>query len=176
MVILALDPATKTGFAQGDAGAVPRSGSVRLKRPDEEPGVAAFNVLAFLRDRFVLDKPDLVACEHWLAPVAMKGQDAMILQLMVHGVIAAVCRAYSVRLETVPVQTWRRHYIGKAHGGERGESKRMVLARAKALRHLPPECFDDNQADAVGIFDWASAHFARRTPASLFMFGEAARG
>ena len=104
----------------------------------------------------------------------MKGQDAMLLQLLAHGAAAAMCGLYGVRVETPHVQTWRRHYTGAASGGDRESSKAMVLRRAKQLGHLPRECQDDNRADAVGIFDFAAATYARRAPAALVMFGGAA--
>jgi hypothetical protein len=51
MNILALDPASYCAWCLGEAGATPRSGVVRLKRPDDDPEIAAFNLLAFLQER-----------------------------------------------------------------------------------------------------------------------------
>lgn len=173
MKILALDPATYMGFAIGHAGGdVPESGTVRLKKRDEGPDVAAFNALCFLRDKFVLDKPDLVACEAILNPAGQKSADAIILQLMVYGVIAATCRAYRVRFEHVGRTTILKHFIGVGRTGDRQTTKREVLKRAKALRYIPADCSDDNRADACALFDYASAHFARTQPRNLVLFGE----
>jgi len=173
MKIMALDIATITGFAIGNAGSIPASGSVRLKRRGEGPEVAAFNMLAFLRDRFVLDKPDLVCIEHYLNPVAQKSADAVILQLQCFGVAVAMCQAYDVRMEAPHAATIRKHFAGRAKAGERSETKRMVLNRAQALGYIPRDCSDDNRADAVAAWDYASVHYARKAPANLVMFGEA---
>lgn len=175
MKILALDVATVTGYAIGHAGDIPQSGSVRLKRRDDGADVAAFNMLAFLRDRFVLDKPDLVAIEHFLNPVAQKSADAVILQLQCFGVAVAACQAYSIRYETPHMDAIRKHFCGQARAGKREDTKRMVLNRAKALRYIPSDCSDDNRADACALFDYAAAHFARVQPKALVFFGESSQ-
>lgn len=172
MRIMALDPATVTGFAFGEAGSIPKSGSVRLKRPGESADVAAFNALAFLRDRFVLDRPDLCCVEHYLTPVAQKSADAVILSIMVFGVIVAMCRAYGVRFEAPKADTIRKHFCGAANAGARANTKLMVLNRAKLLGYIPRDCADDNRADACAAFDYASAHFARVQPRDIALFGE----
>lgn len=174
MKLLALDPATVMGFAYGEAGAIPRSGSVRLKRPGEAAEVAAFNALAFLRDLFVLDKPDLCFLEHYLNPVAQKSADAVILQLMVYGVIVATCQSYQVRYETAHAATIRKHFIGAANAGRRQDTKLAVLNRAKALGYIPRDCRDDNRADALAAWDFAAATYARARPERLVLFGESA--
>jgi Holliday junction resolvasome RuvABC endonuclease subunit len=174
MRIMALDIATVTGFAIGEAGRIPQSGSVRLKRPAEGADVAAFNMLAFLRDRFVLDAPDLVVIEDFLNPVAHKSADAVILQLQCFGVAVAVCRSYGLRFETPKPETIRKHFAGRGRAGTRQETKAMVLNRAKALGYVPRDCRDDNRADACAAFDYASAHYARVQPKSLVLFGETA--
>jgi len=171
--ILAIDPATILGFAYGESGDIPKSGSVRLKGRGDSVDVAAFNALAFLRDTFVLDKPDLCCIEHYMNPVAQKSADAIILQIMVFGAIVAVCRSYGVRVEAPHRATVLKHFIGKANMGERALTKQAVIKRAIALRYVPHGCSDDNRCDAVALFDFAAATFARAAPRELVFFGEA---
>lgn len=172
MLLMGIDPATCLGFAIGEAGAVPRSGSVRLKRPREERDVAPFNALCFLRDTWTLEKPDLVCVEHFLSPAAQKSADAVILQIEVYGVIVALCRAYQIRYEAPQRSTVLKHFIGRANMGERAATKRAVLQRAKTLGYLPLDCADDDRADACALFDYAAATYARAAPRKLVMFGE----
>ena len=54
MLIAGFDLAVRTGFAVGRPGAVPRSGVVRLKKPDQDLEVAARN-LADLRQGAMAD-------------------------------------------------------------------------------------------------------------------------
>lgn len=175
MNILALDIARTMGFAYGPAGQVPESGSVVLKRRDEPPGVACFNAMAFLSDRFVFWKPHLVAIEDFLNPVAQPSASAAIQQLMLHGAIEGLVRSHGVQIQKVAAATWRRHYVGKANAGERGKTKALVLSRARLLGHVPKISTDEDRAEACGIHDWACATFARRSSsASLHLFGETA--
>ena len=174
MRLMSIDPATILGFAVGDAGAIPRSGAVRLRKPSQPRDVAAFNALCFLRDTWVLDKPDIVCVECFLNPVAQKSADAIILQIEVYGVIVALCQAYGIPYHSVQPATWRKHFCGQANAGEREATKDMVIRRAKALKYLPPDCFENNRAEACGIFDYAAATYCRTPPARLVLFGERA--
>ncbi len=173
MKIFTLDIATVTGYAIGVAGEIPRSGAVRLKKSIDHVFMAPFNMGCFLRDMFVMDKPDIVVIEHFLNPVAQKSADAIILQLMCFGAAIYVCMSKGLRIETVMPATVRKHFCGVANAGNRADTKRMVLSRAKALRYVPFDCVDDNRADACAIFDYAAATFARVQPRDLVMFGEA---
>jgi len=174
--IAALDIATVCGFAFGDAGAIPQSGSVRLKRPGEPPEIAAFNMRAFLRDRFTLKRFDLLALEHFLNPAAQKSADAVILQIMCFGVAVAEGMARGMRIEAPYPSTVRKHFLGRANMGERKDTKAAVLNRARALGYIPRDCKDDNRADAVALYDFAAATYARVPPRELVLFGEAANG
>ncbi len=170
MLILALDIATYTGFAIGRAGEIPLSGSVRLKRPGEPPDIAAFNMRCFLRDRLALEKPDLICLEHFLNPIAQKSADAVILQLMCFGVAIAEAHAKAIHVEKPQAATVRKHFIGAANMGERKATKAAVVSRARMLGYIPRDCSDDNRADACGLFDYASAHYAHIAPRELTMF------
>lgn len=173
MDILALDIATVTGFAQGESGGMPMSGAVRLKRRDERAETAAFNMLAFLRDRFVLQRPDMVFAESYLNPAGHKSADAIILQIMLYGVVAAMSQAYAIRFEHAAPATIRKHFVGCANAGDRAKTKALVLRQARALRYIDHACTNDNIADAVAAWEFAAATHARRQPTSIVMFGEA---
>lgn len=157
---MALDLATVTGYAIGRAGSIPRSGSVRLRYPDQERGVAPFNLMAFLRDRFVLEKPDLIAVEDMMGAPAIKSADAAVAQIMLHGVIEAMARINAIRLDRVHRATLLKHFIGRGRTGERATTKRAVIEQAKLLGYVPADCRDDNRCDAVAVWDWASAKVA----------------
>lgn len=174
MRIAALDIATVCGFCLGEAGAIPQSGSVRLKRPGEPPEVAAFNMRAFLRDRFTLERFDLLAVEHFMNPAAQKSADAVILQIMCFGVAVAEGMARGMRIEAPYPSTVRKHFLGRANMGERKETKAAVLNRAKALGYVPRDCRDTDRSDACAVFDFAAATYARTRPRELVLFGERA--
>lgn len=172
MIIMTLDIATYTGFAIGRVGEIPRSGSVRLKTPHEGPEIAAFNMRCFLRDRLTLETPDLVIIEDFLNPRFQKGAAAVILSIGCHFVARAELLARQVRHELVAPSTVRKHFCGAAHAGERADTKRMVIQRARMLGYIPRDCSDDNRADACAMWDWAAANYGGIRPKELVMFGE----
>jgi hypothetical protein len=183
MLILALDIATRTGYAIGPAGEKPRTGAVRLRKPDEPLTVGSNNIGYFLKDLCVLDKPDLIAYEAPLDPVAKfeMGQNqghhqnsaSIVLPWRVVGVIDWFADLYGIRAVTSNRQAVLRHYTGRARWGSRKEVKKQVILRAQLLGHIPKDCRDDDIADACAIHDYASARYARVQPRELVMFGGA---
>ncbi len=155
MRILALDLATKAGFAMGRAGEKPRAWSKRLRTSEDAPERAFKRLGIELRDLFTLELPDLVVVE---APLAggLIGNSNMATVYQLNGLVGGVftiCGPYGIRCIKANVQTVRKHVVGRARPDN---PKKAVLDRCKALGYLPPECFDDNIADAVAMHIWAS--------------------
>lgn len=171
MIVLALDVAKTTGFAYGPAGAIARSGSVRL---GDDPKSVCRNLLCFLREQFFVlsNRPELVAIEAPLNAVAHQSGASIPYAFGGAHVADALCWAYGARTEFVNIDRARKHFIGKARTGNREDTKRAVIQRCIQLGYLPRDCRDDNRADACGLHDYASAVFAKHVPASLTMFGE----
>jgi hypothetical protein len=179
--ILALDLANKTGFAIGEPFSVPRSGMVTLKRSDEARARAMGNLIAWLQEQWKGAKPALVVRE---APFPLEAfrkrhnsQAAAELAYGLHGVLEGMCDRFNVRLESVHPATARKHFIGRANAGERSTTKATVVARCHVLRLMPKDCFDDNRADALAVWDWACATFGQRSGqvSALYLFGERPR-
>jgi len=179
MLILALDAATRTGFCFGEPDGPWRTGAVRLKKPDDPVDVAWCNAGFFLRDMFVLEKPDMIALEAPMPPGAMKSGDAVMLQWGVVAVVTYMARLYQIRIEYLNAQTVSRHFTGKsrwsAQEGGRKAKKAAAVERARLLGYLAKDGkADDDIADACACFDYAAARWARKQPRELHMFGEQA--
>ena len=178
MIILALDVATRTGFAIGEAGKIPRSDTARLKKPGEDVQVAWRNIGFLLRDMFVLDKPDLIVVEAPMHPTAQKSPDAVVLQWGAVSVVTFIGAAYEIPIEWVNAQTVSKHFVGQsrfsAQQGGRDAKKKATIQRAQLLGYIPKDCRDDDRADACAVFDYASARWGRVRPSNLVMFGERA--
>jgi len=189
MLIMALDLATTTGVAYGPVGGMPKIERVRLKRPSDPQETAGANIAAYLRDRWVLDQPEMVMIEHFMDPAGHKSSDAAILAIGVHFVVTAMCASRLIAWRTVYPATWRTHFMGQASAGtrrpkgspprtpseqraQRDATKAMTLQRAKVLGYLPADCQDADKGDAAGIWDYAAHTFGRRTPAALHLYGE----
>lgn len=188
MLILALDLAKRTGFAIGRAGETPRVGAKVLASKEEPVEAGAQELGRFLRDAFVLEKPDMIVVEHWLHPKANRSGDAVIWQMLLHGAVHGVLGCYrDVRFESPTPTEVRNHFCGRASAEARSRApsswrakkaardatKAMVIDRAIALGYLPKTRRDDDIADACALFDWASVRVGRAPPRSLVLFGEA---
>jgi hypothetical protein len=179
MLILALDAATRTGFAIGESGQKPRVDAVRLKKPNEPVEVAWSNMGFFLRDLFVLDRPDLLAIEAPMHPAGQKSPDAVVLQWGVVAVVTFMASAYRIRLEFVNAQTVSKHFTGKARWspaeGGRDAKKAAAVQRARLLGYIPDDCSDADKADAAALFDFACAKWAKVRQKEIVLFNEVAR-
>jgi hypothetical protein len=188
MLVWSIDPGKRMGVASGIAGQMPRIEAVTLRGTKDPTEVQARNLGCFLRDRWAIDKPDLVVVESTDNPAAYPSADAALSQIYCHGALHALAGCYGVRVEKVAASTARAHFCGKASAATRGKGPRtpqqrredreatnnMVLRRAIALRYLPHGCTDWEKAAAACIWDYACAHYARAQPRELVMFGETA--
>lgn len=186
MKILALDLATNAGFAFGDSSSKPSSWSKQLKSSDDEPERAFKKLGIELRDRFTFDKPDFVVVE---APMSMGGmvrrdeQDergfkftsnpsTIYLLTGLVGVVFGICGPYGIPARKANVQQVRKHFLGVARPQD---PKQAVLNRCYQIGWLDRDCRDNNRGDALALFEYAAAHYARRQPTELMMFNEAAQ-
>lgn len=178
LLIYALDIGVRMGVAVGRPGEAPASRSVRLKRPAQKPVVAGANLLAFLQAEWSAARPDLLFKE---APPALGGFARMTnseatvrLTYALHGIAEAMAGRFGIRWEEKAVSSIRKHYLGFSGRGERAATKRAVIERGRMLGYLPAGCTDDNRADALAAWDYATVHLARTPPRELHMFGEKA--
>lgn len=81
------------------------------------------------------------------------------------GAFQLTCRLYGVPVFEVPIATWRKHFLGTNHF-RREDAKRASVTRCRQLGLTPQT---DDEADAIGIWDYASslkssAHSIRTAP------------
>jgi hypothetical protein len=179
MMILGLDAATRTGFCLGEPDGPWRTGAVRLKKPDDPVQVAWCNAGFFLKDMFVLERPDLIALEAPMPPGAMPSGDAVMLQWGVVAVITFMAKLYEIRIEYLNAQKVSRHFTGKARWsaaeGGRKAKKEAAVQRARVLGYMEKDAKgDDDIADACACFDYAASLWGRKRTTELHLFGERA--
>lgn len=193
MDILALDLATKTGFARADSSFLQKgagegrlvSGTHRLRGKDDDANRGCRRLGIWLRDQFTISVPELVIVE---APVPIGAmidrtpdEDGKIglkfrsnpetiafLQRIVGGV-QTICGPYGIRCELASAQTVRKTVLGNARPPD---AKRAVVQWCHTMRYMERTDFDDNRADAIALAVYAAIKFARSTPAQLVMDGE----
>lgn len=175
MWIFACDPGIRTGFAFGVAGEIPRSGTVILKEKKDPIELVPANLAIWLKREFTMQRPDIIIAERYLHPGAQFSAAPVISSLMISGAIRAMAGVYGVRVEEPAAATVRHHFCGKANAGDRTSTNLMVLRQAIAVGYVPRDSLDLDRANACSLFDYASAHYARKAPAVLTLFGEGAR-
>jgi hypothetical protein len=177
-LIYCLDLGITSGFARGKPGDVPQSGTVRLKKTSETIDVAFGNLFAFLVDEFTIHCPAYVVKETIMPLEAFKvlnmGQSVVYAHAGYHAIVEGLCRRFGIDWQDLPDSTARKHFIGRGRLGKREDTKAAVVARCHALNLMPPDCFDDNRADALCIHDWACANFGQRSASiqNFQLFGQ----
>jgi len=176
--IFALDLATRTGFAVGTAGSMPRSGAMILKAKGDDQSVAFGNLIAWLNSEWSKERPDLVVFE---APLHLGGfqmtgnSEASVMNAYgMRAVTMGLCNRFGLPFEKVYAQTVRKHFLGRANAGNRKDTKAAVVLRAQLLGYIPRICMDEDRSDACAIWDYAAAKFGKTPTNKFYMFGERA--
>ena len=157
MNILALDIATKLGWAFGSVGSVPTSGSVRFNRYSESSRNAVFfNCDEWLsKEIFSIMRPDMLVIEAMLPPGAKFGYtntETRDRLAGLHGVVRDVAYRHGIYdIHDHSVSDIRQHFIGDRKM-KREPAKRRTLHICRALG-WPVD--DTDAADATALWSYA---------------------
>lgn len=169
--ILALDLATVTGWAEGVPGApTGTSGSFRLAPPGASAGERYDALFAWLWTRLSAFRPALIIYEAPAVPMHMRGAtniDTTAFLMGLPAIVEQVAHRKGVyRVRKANVQDVRAHFIGGRGFIYRGrpitgrrnlkshEAKHCVIERCRELGLEPA---DDNEADAIALWNYAAA-------------------
>jgi crossover junction endodeoxyribonuclease RuvC len=151
--ILALDLGQKTGWAVRSADGAIASGTVEFK-----PGRFEGGGMVFLRFRAWLQEVDETAggigAMYFEEVRAHRGVIAAQSYGAFLGHLTAWAEMFKIPYRGVPVGTIKRHITGRGNA-----DKDAVIAVVRALGFDP---FDDNEADALALLDWALKGVGRR--------------
>lgn len=163
MKIVAIDAATVNRIAVGDTDGNVKFWSHQLgkKGASQEARFAAS--MHMVNGLIKSHSPDLVVIE-----AAIGGHNANAFLIGLVACIRGVCYARNIRCEVVTSQSVRRYFLGYTPRRSnfpnlsavdaRKAIKQVVIDRCKAVGWHPK---DDNQADALAMFDYACAKFGR---------------
>lgn len=169
MKFLFLDLGRRTGFAYGESGTVPVSGSITLRGVDDDNGLALGKMARWLRDHVKEHgKEDLWGIEHWMPPKSSKDLNSVEDALRQNGAVHAIAGVYGIGITEPYPATIRSQVCGRPHrmtvdlkGNKVSDTKNMVIETMIFRRLIPADCRDDNRADAVCGWVWmeANKHF-----------------
>jgi hypothetical protein len=157
--ILALDMARITGWAEGEIGRAPLSGTIRFAPPKSSHEEVFGQALEWMHERLQVSKPDLIIVE---APVT-KMHNAAFLLFGLPAVIGAVANRHGVpRFNKGHVQSARKHFIGKGRLKTSDATKSAVRAECISRGWVEKNDCTYDQCDALCLWDYACAARARR--------------
>lgn len=147
MNVLALDLATKTGYAVNASG-VTTSGAVTFERksPEEHPGARYTRFQRWLRERIALDKPKLIVFEEPMGHFQSAAAAFIIIGL--RGIMMSTASYYGIPTLGVPQTKLKKWATGK------GNAKKEDMIRAMRSR-WPDVPFDTNdECDALLLLQY----------------------
>jgi len=149
--VLALDIATRTGWACGVVGRAPRHGILNLPTPSLGIGATGTAFNDGVADLLTVHQPERIVVE---MPFFHAAGDPITIETLLGLNMMAHYIAYrwDLPIEKVPAVTVRKAMIGKARFGGRKEGKAAVMAWCRAQGWFP---HDDNAGDALVL--WAHA-------------------
>lgn len=160
MKILALDIATTTGIAIGNAGDVPQAWSERLGEKKDEDELFS-NSIRFTSDLIVLHRPDLIAYEG-----AVGGDRSSHFLVGMIACIRGSARNRGVKVMACNIGAIRKSFIGQhitsANYKHLPARKRKAAARAHIKSAVQTACkmrgwgdLDEDAADACAVWEYA---------------------
>lgn len=151
MRVLALDPASITGVADGIAGGTPVLSTVKLRTSADDDFVDIMGRAAKWLQELLADPPRVVVLEKPVPPSASRDFDSTRMALGLDGLWTGIARARGCYVRHAPIQSWRAVVLknGRMKGAE---AKRSMVMLCKKLGW---PAADHNAAEAAGIWMWA---------------------
>jgi len=142
MRILALDLATKTGWATNN----PEASGVDVfdVRRGESPGTRYLRFVAWLREKITIIQPELIVFEK----AHHRGGAATEIAAGFATHLQSTCAAMGIEHAAIHTSTIKKHATGKGNAG-----KAEVMEAYHRNWKRPP--IDDNEADARWLLDYA---------------------
>ena len=156
--ILALDPATVTGWAYYESSRDrPSYGTARFNGTSIDKRMQDYGV--WLHGVLEKKQPDVVLYEK---PIwsSKGGRNATVSGIRFETITRFICTNAGIPFADVEVRTWRAGFTLTNVKG-RAAKKRGVIEMCRMMGFDPA---DDNQADALGILDYACRTRGLQTP------------
>ncbi len=156
--ILALDPASATGWACGRADERPVHGTLKMPKRDVmgERLLALFHAL---RGIIRANEPELIAYELPFMPRASDMNSMWhVVQMAqkIEGIVMLVAAEASIPADGYTSQSWRLGFMGFGRapkGGTKDHMKKACMARVRMLGYEPGSM---DAAEAIGIWHYAA--------------------
>lgn len=145
MKILALDPATLTGYASDIASGVQDCST----RPSESKGLRIIRFVKFLNEMIETINPEIVVYEK----PGGRNYSALRVHSQLESQIIEICENNKIEYKGYSAGEIKKHATGK------GNSKKDDMVKAAELNWTELKIIDDNHADALWLLDLAKKDF-----------------
>lgn len=149
--ILALDLATRTGWALWSPGALPEYGSIVFPGTGTGTGLFFAGYADWLTGH-IEQGTGHVIFEGPIKPGPLSALQATRKTFGLIGITEGICHASDIRCDEANNTKWRSHFFGKG-AGRRGALKQLCIEECRARGFAPK---NDDEADALGILDYAA--------------------
>jgi crossover junction endodeoxyribonuclease RuvC len=158
--ILALDLGTRTGWASGPVGGDPRYGAQTIGKPGEEVGRFAHLFDAFLSDLITDEHPYVIVFESPILPRVTRPETVRkLMGLAWHTELVAYRR--DIECREANIQQVKKFFAGYARADK---SAMIAAAQGRGWK-----VFDDNIADALGIWSFAAHQILLNDPGGMWI-------
>lgn len=164
MLIMAIDPNSKTGITEGEPGESPHLQLVRFRRDETDTPDDVFERVTFhFAQRLRADPPDHVFIEAPVPPSSVSGFtnfNTSLITLGVYAIITGIVKCKGIPIHRAPINSWRKVVLG--NGRMKGDAaKRAAMQLCRRLGWQPQ---DDNVAESACIWLYGCSQVA---PASV---------
>jgi hypothetical protein len=164
-VILALDPATKTGWCVGAPGGCPQLGVVDFSREMDDHFDVFMRARCWINAQLspnngpIFGRITVLAIERPVPPSKAYGGtnfDTTLIALGLFAMFGAAARYHGVKILPAHIGTWRKYALGV--GNLRGAEAKAGMVRL--VKGLGWGDVGHDAAEAAGIWLWASGQIA----------------
>jgi hypothetical protein len=158
--IWGLDPATKTGLAEGVPGSDPVLSVENFRAEKNLPAEEVFYLASFWWATKLRRPPEVLVIEAPIPPAQLVDSDGRAftnfdvtrVAFGLYGIFCGMARCKDVHVVPANIGAWRRVFLGKRPGGGKwgGTEAKMQAKKNCALLGWPAP--DDNAAEAAGIY------------------------
>lgn len=163
MQILAIDPNTKTGLAEGEPGDRPHLETQNFRRDDtDEPEDILERATFYFADRFRQRSPGAIFIEAPVPPSQLTGAttfNTTLVTIGIYAIVVGIARCKSIPIEKAHISSWRKYALGS--GRLKGaDAKRLAVRLCGQLGWSAP---DHNAAEAGCIWLYGCAQLSPAT-------------
>jgi hypothetical protein len=154
MLVMAIDPNTNTGIAEGEPGGTPWLSLARFRCAETDTTEDIFErITEHFSERLKANSPDHVFIEASVPPSSLQGAtnfNTTLITIGAYAIITGLVRCAGIPIHRAPINTWRKGAFG--NGRMNGaDAKRAALETCRRLRW---PASDHNVAEAACIWIW----------------------